>query len=120
VTDFYTDMATTTKYMLTEFGMDVTLKRVDDGVYDPATGSNSQSYPTEFTRKGALFDFGSGQVNGPGGLIQGGDKRLLLEPGVAPALEDRIVADGIEYVIKGILEINPAGTSVMFDLHLRT
>jgi hypothetical protein len=116
----YARIAATSIRLLAKFGAPVTLRDKALGTYDPATGAVTAAAPADKVRNGALLDFGAGQVLAPGGgLIQAGDKRLLLEPGSVPGLEDNVIAGGIEYVIKGIGEVNPAGTPVMYDLHLR-
>ena len=116
----YARTAATAARLLSKFGAPVTLRNVTIGTYDPATGQTATTN-TDTTRNAALLEFGAGQVNAAGGgLIQAGDRRCLLEPGVVPALEDHIIAQGKEYVIKGIGEVNPAGTPVLYDLHLRS
>lgn len=116
----YSRTAATAARLLARFGAAVTIKKVDDGTYNTATGQNVQAAPQQSTRNGALLDFPPGQANGPGGLVQGGDKRLLLEAGTfAPSLEDRVVANGTEYAVKGVQQVNPAGTPVIYDIHLR-
>lgn len=121
---FYDDMAATVAEMLSPNadppGGTVHLLNTTPGVYDPATGTISTPVVVDTPRSGMVFDFGPGQVNGPGGLIQGGDKRVIIEPGVVPGLEDLIVANGVTYTIKGVGEVNPAGTPVLYDLHCRT
>lgn len=123
MTDFYDDMAATATQMLTEFGQNVTLqKKAWSTAYDTTKGRPKQVPKSGVdVRKGAVFDYPPGKTNGPGGLIVGGDKRLLLEAGaVSPSLDDRVIIGGVDYVIKGIQEINPAGTVVMYDMQIRT
>lgn len=126
MSSFYDDMAATVAEMLSPNadppGGTVHLLNTIPGVYDPATSTTSPSTPVDTPRSGMVFDFGPGQVNGPGGLIQGGDKRCLMEVGVVPGLEDRIITAGaVEYVIKGIGTLDPSGTNpVLYDIHLRT
>lgn len=117
----YAKTAETSARLLAKFGANVTLRNYGLGVYNPATGLTDAAF-SDTTRKGALFDFAQGQTNGPGGLIQIGDKKLLLEPSYVVQLEDHVIVpavNGNEYVIKGIGEVNPAGTSVLYTLHLR-
>lgn len=114
----YAKSAATAKRLLTQFGRTVTLRNYTIGTYDTATGANAVTY-ADTTWKGTLLDFGSGKTLERGGLIQVGDKRLLLESGAAPQLEDRIIAGGAEYAIIAVGEVNPAGVAVLFDLHLR-
>ena len=88
------------------------------GTYDATTGINATSY-ADTTWKGAMLDFGSGKTEVSGGLVQVGDKRLLLESGAAPQLEDRIIVGGVEYAIISVGSLAPSGVDVLFDLHLR-
>lgn len=115
----YAALAATAARLLAEYGQAVTLRNYTVGTYDTSTGRTTTTN-ADITRNAALFDFGEGQTIGPGGLIQQGDKKLLMEAGVVPALEDHVIVAGVEYVIKGISEVNPAGVSVAYTLHLRT
>jgi hypothetical protein len=116
----YDELAVVSADLLEEFGQVVTLRNNAPGTYDPDTGGMTGGGPVDVARKAALFDFRAGQENGPGGLILVGDKKLLMEKGIVPGLEDLIIlADGAVYVIKGIGETNPAGTVVLYMLHLR-
>ena len=114
----YSKSSATALKLLTKFGRTVTLRNYTLGTYNTATGANSVTY-ADTTWKGALLDFGAGQTLARGNLIQGNDKRLLIEAGAAPQLEDHILVGTDEYVIVSIGELNPAGTPVLFDLHMR-
>lgn len=114
----YAELAIIAASLLSEFGQSVTLRNFSVGGYDPLTGTAAPT-TSDVMRKAVPFDFGAGQTLGTGGLIQAGDKRLLLEVGVVPSLEDHILFGGMEYVIKGVGEVNPAGVPVVYDLHLR-
>lgn len=114
----YDRLAATAAALLEKYGQDVTVRNYTTGTYNPATGQNAMT-SSDSTRKGALFSFGKGQALGPGGLVQVGDKKLLLEAGSsAPSLEDNIVVGGEVYVVKGIEPADPAGTPVLYTLHL--
>lgn len=114
----YTRAAATALRMLTKFGRDVTLRSTTPGTYDPATGTTTPT-SSDTTRKGALFDFGSGQTLERGTLILANDKRLLMDATGPVDAHDRIVIGALEYAIVSVGEINPAGVSVLFDMHLR-
>lgn len=114
----YSEAVTSALETLTEFGSDVTRKSFTAGTYDPATGSVTPT-TADTMRKGALFDFGAGQTLERGTLIQGGDKHLLVDATAQVALQDHFIVGGVEYVIVSIGEIAPAGTVVLYDLHLR-
>lgn len=115
----YAELAATALELLTEFGGDVVRRSYSAGVYDPATGLVTPT-TADTTRQGALFDFGAGQTLERGTLIQGGDKRMLLDASATVAPQDHFIIGGVEYVIVSIGEINPAGTVVLYDLHLRS
>lgn len=104
--------------LIGEFGGPVSQITYTVGIYDPATGANSVSTATT-DRYGAAFDFGAGKTTERGTLIQVGDKQLLLDPILAVAQQDHFVVGGEEYTIVSIGEVNPAGTRVLYDIHLR-
>ena len=116
----YSRIAGTANRLLAKFGQTVTLRKYEIGAYDPVTSTAAQ-VATDYSRVGAIFDFGGKQTLGPGGLIQVGDKQLLMDVnGAAPELEDHVIVGGVEYVLKGVGVIAPAGVPVVYDLHLRT
>ena len=115
----YASVAATSLELLTEFGQDVTCRAYTQGAYDPTTGATANT-TADTTRKGALFDFGAGQTLERGGLIQGGDKRLLLDATASVSPQDHYIVDGVEYVVVSVGEVNPAGTICLYDLHIRT
>lgn len=115
----YAGIAATAAQVLAQFGKNVTLRQYTTGTYNPATGVNTVT-SSDSIRKGAMFDFKEGTVNGPGGLVLQGDKKLIMEAGVVPSIQHKIIdVDGTEYAIVGIGEIKPASTPVAYILHLR-
>lgn len=114
----YDRAAVTATRLLARFGGPVTWRQSTTGAYDPTTSSAAVAY-VDTTVTAAALDFGAGQTYQRGFLIQGGDKRLLLNSAQVPNLHDHFVVNGVEYTIVSIGEVNPAGTSVLFDLHLR-
>lgn len=115
----YASVAAVALETLTEYGQDVTRRSYSAGTYDPATGLTTPTI-ADTTRKGVLMDFGGGQTLERGTLIQGGDKRLLVDATGAALPSDHWVVGGVEYVVVSVGEVNPAGTAVLFDLHVRT
>lgn len=114
----YTEFQSLALELLTEYGRDVTRKSYTTGTYDVSTGAVSTT-TANTTRKGALFDFANGQTLIRGSLIQVNDKRLLVDASAAINQQDHFIVGSDEYVIVSIGEINPAGTSVLYDLHVR-
>jgi len=115
----YSKSAASALKLLTKFGQNVTRRAYTIGTYDPATGLVTNTY-ADTTRKGVLFDFASGQTLERGTLIQTGDKRLYVDASATISPQDHFIVDTIEYTIVSIGELKPAGTSILFDIHLRT
>lgn len=115
----YASIAANSLAALTDAGQDVTRIAYTTGSYNTSTGQASTT-TTSTTRKGVLLDFGEGQTLVRGTLIQGGDKRLLLDATAGINPQDHISVGGVEYVVVSVGEVNPAGTVVLYDLHLTT
>lgn len=117
----YAKAQATAKGLLARMGALQVLQKMDTGTYNTGTGKVTQAAATSYNISGALLDFRAGQVYGPAGLIQMGDKRLLLAAGVAaPQIGDSVAAsDGKTYQVAGVADTNPAGTPVLYDVHLR-
>jgi secreted protein with Ig-like and vWFA domain len=114
----YADTAALATEALTEFGAPITRRANTVGAYSPSTGA-ATSTTADTTRVGALFDYGSGQTLVRGQLVQVSDKRLLVDPTAEVAMTDVFVVNGMTYTVVSIGEINPAGTRVLYDLHVR-
>jgi hypothetical protein len=115
---FYQDMQSTAAELLTEFGQAVTLSRQTAGAYNPATGAAAVTVTTQ-TGTGAIFDYGSRDIDGT--LIKQGDKKLLLAAlGItAPQVDDTVTVNGVVYTIVLIKALNPAATAVMYICTIR-
>lgn len=106
----YAKAALSAVSLITKFGRDIT--RVAYTLDDPPVTAST-------TRVGALLDFGAGQTLERGTLIQASDKRLLLDANGEVNPQDHFIVGGKEFVIVSVGEVNPAGTRVLYDLHLR-
>ena len=117
----YATSAATAARLLTKFGQVVMRRHVIADDYDPATGAAVVSVVAS-TRVGVVLDFDDKARKGDQnmqGLVQVGDKRLLLDPNGAALVTDRYVIQSVEYATISVSELNPAGTVVLYDLHLR-
>lgn len=118
----YDDLADLATELLTEFGQNVTRRSYTAGTYDPATGATTPA-TADTTRIGALFDYDDqsrqGQQYIRNTLVIAGDKQLLLDPTADVDPKDHFIAGGAEYTIVSLAEVNPAGTRVLYDIHLR-
>jgi len=115
---FYSDLAKVSLDLLTRFGQTITRRACTAGAYVPATGTATQT-TTDTSRKGAIFDFGPGVTYIRGQLVKATDKQLLVDA-TGPIIEtDHFVVGGTEYTVVTLGEISPAGTPVVYDLHIR-
>lgn len=119
----YSQIAVSADAALREAGMEVTLRRVVTGEYDPGTGSAPET-TVDYTAFGTVFDFKQQDVDGT--LIKVGDQQLFLSPlqtnGQSmpePTTSDKIIIGAVEYSIQPSKKIAPAGTNVLYQLHIR-
>ena len=117
---FYSDMATKTDELLQSFGQSVTMNRVSAPVYDPDSGVVTSS-SVEYVGTGAVFKFKQ-KYDG----VELGDRELYLSPYQTngsmfpmPTTDDQFVIGSTTYAIKNVVETSPAGTAVLYQLHLR-
>ncbi|MGT2429248.1 hypothetical protein ACU4HD_11970 [Cupriavidus basilensis] len=120
---FYDEMAALADELLREFGKALTLRRVVQGDYDPGSGTAPETV-TNYPGTGALFDYetlGAGQTWIPSTLIEVGDKQCLLSPtGVPLPTAGDLLVDGTDvWQVKNVKAVKPAGTPVLYELHLR-
>lgn len=121
---FYAELAADTQALLDEFGQTVTLRKVTEGAYNPATGTVTQT-TADHSTVAALFDFNliqSGQLFSPETMILAGDKQCLMSALVSavPVPNDRVIdAAATVWQVAGVKEVNPAGTPVLYELLLR-
>lgn len=116
--DYLKSQATATR-LLTQFGQTVTRRTYTAGTYSPATGASAQT-TADTSRIGVLLDYSNkGEQYVAGNLIQVGDKKLLLDGAGDAALTDRYIVQSVEYSVLSVMELKPAATAVMFEIHLR-
>lgn len=119
MTGFYDEMAADVVDILTEFGQPVTVTIVSPTpVYDPTTSTNVNP-TTDYPAVGAIFDLNDHEINGE--LVQVGDKRVYVSAIGAPdiGLNDRVTVAGVTYRVINPNTIGPAGTAVLYNLHVR-
>ena len=121
---FYARLQNTAQKLLKGKGQSITLTKVTAGTYNPATGAMTGTTTSTQTAYGAVFDYGTKQIDGT--LIKAGDKQLLLSAFktdgaalTAPSLNDTVTIGGVVYTITQIKPMSPAGTVVMYDCNLR-
>ena len=104
--------------LMSKFGGDVTLRTVTSGVYNPTTGTASET-TSDVTIKGVLEDVNAREV---GDLIQAGDRRLTIaaaDVSAVPTTADRVVISGVTYQVIRITTIEQDNQPITHELILR-
>ncbi len=122
---FYTRLQNTAQKLLKGKGQSLTLTKVTAGTYNPATGAMTGTTTSTQTAYGAVFDYGSKQIDGT--LIKAGDKQLLLSAFktdgtalTAPVLGDTVSIGGVVYtLVEPLKTVGPAGITVIYEATLR-
>ena len=116
---FYTDLLADDAVLLAEFGQQVMLRRQQPGSYDPATGTASVT-TADYFGPAVLLDY-SGYERSNNTSIQTGDRRVLLSAvDIPPPMPgDLIYIDSVQWSVKASTSVAPAGTAVLYDVHVR-
>lgn len=104
--------------LTSKFGGDVTLRTVTPGVYNPTTGTASET-ESDVTIKGVLEDVNAREV---GDLIQAGDRRLTIaaaDVGSTPTTSDRVIISGVTYQVIRLTTIEQDNQPITYELILR-
>ncbi len=116
-TGFYSSMAATVSRLLADKGQQMILRKRVETSSDPVTGQVIET-TEDYVVLGALI--GVTDTIAVPDLIKQGDRRVLMEAGVAePTNADWLIIDGKTWSIINVEHINPAGTPVMYDLLVR-
>ncbi len=104
--------------LMSKFGGDATIRTVTTGVYNPTTGTTSET-TSDVTIKGVLEDVSAREV---GDVIQAGDRRLTIaaaDVAAAPTTADRIIISGVTYQVVRIATIEQDNQPITYELILR-
>jgi hypothetical protein len=103
---------------MAKFGGTATLVRASIGVYNPDTGTVSETTSTVELR-GVLEDVNLREVND---LIQAGDKRLLIAAAdvvAVPSTADRVLIGGVTHQVIRVATVEQDNTPITHELILR-
>jgi hypothetical protein len=104
--------------LMARFGGIATIRRVAPGIYNPTTGTVSET-TSDTTVRGVLEDVNLREVND---LIQAGDKRLLIaaaDIASAPTTADRVIIENRTLQVIEVRTIEQDNTAITFELILR-
>ena len=103
---------------MAKFGGEATIRRVTPGIYNPTTGTVSET-TSDTAVRGVLEDVNVREVND---LIQSGDKRLTVaaaDVAAAPSTADRVLIGGVTHQIIRVTTIEQDNTPITHELILR-
>jgi hypothetical protein len=104
--------------LMAKFGGVATLRRVTPGIYNPTTGTVSET-TSDAALRGVLEDVSLREVND---LIQAGDKRLMVaaaDLANAPTTADRVIIAGRALQVIEVRTIEQDNTAITYELILR-
>ncbi len=104
--------------LMAKFGGVATLRRVTPGIYNPTTGTVSES-TSDTALRGVLEDVSLREVND---LIQAGDKRLTIaaaDTAAVPTTADRVIISNRSLQIIEVRTIEQDNTAITYELILR-
>ena len=104
--------------LMAKFGGEVTISRVNSGVYNPTLGTISET-TTETVVRGILEDVTRREVND---LVQQGDKRLTVaasDLAEVPTCADRVTVSGRTLQIISVRTIEQDNQPITHELILR-
>ena len=104
--------------LMAKFGGVATIRRVTPGVYNPTTGTTTETIADTIVR-GVLEDVNLREVSG---LVQVSDKRLTIAAAdvtAAPVTADRVLIGGITHQVISIKTIEQDNTAITHQLILR-
>jgi hypothetical protein len=104
--------------LMAKFGGIATIRRVAPGIYNPITGTVSET-TSDTTVRGVLEDVNLREVND---LIQAGDKRLLIaaaDIASAPTTADRVIIENRTLQVIEVRTIEQDNEPITYELILR-
>ena len=104
--------------LMAKFGGVATIRRVTPGVYNPTTGTASET-TSDIALRGVLEDVNVREVND---LIQSGDKRLTVaaaDVAAVPSTADRVLIGGVTHQIIRVTTVEQDNTAITHELILR-
>ncbi len=123
MSEFYNRLAATAHRLITDKGTTCQIISAPiSGGFNPETGQMLPDMPATIQQgRCVVLNYSSSLVNQPESLIQQGDKKILLSAtGVTiDSLNGKIEALGDTYTIVSAKDLNPAGLTLIYELHGR-
>ena len=113
-----TALQKTASKLMSKFGGTITLRTITPGVYNPTTGTISETV-ADVSVRGVMEDVSVREVNE---LIQSGDKRLTIaaaDVAAAPTTADRVLVGAVSHQVIRVSTIEQDNTPITYELILR-
>ena len=104
--------------LMAKFGGVATIRRITPGVYNPTTGTVSET-TSDTELRGVLEDVNLREVND---LIQAGDKRLTIaaaDTAAPPTMADRVIIESRTLQVIQVRTIEQDNEPITYELILR-
>tara|TARA_R110000744_G_C19202099_1_gene545060 strand:- start:61 stop:414 length:354 start_codon:yes stop_codon:yes gene_type:complete len=115
---FYSELATTATKLLTEKGEQALFTRTTTGTFNPVTGTSTGDTVSTFSAKVYPSTFSINQVNGESILI--GDKKLIMQAGNKPAINDRVTMSGKVSTVISFESVGLTSDEVIYVVQTRS
>lgn len=114
-----TNLITTARTLLADYGESITLTRESEGTYSPTDGSFSGASSSSYSADGLPTQYSKFEIDET--LVKSSDIRLILEKptSVTPAVGDKCTIGGVEYAALNVTPIRAQGTDIIYILQLR-
>jgi len=114
----YSNAQATAKRLIAAYGQPVVLTHVASTVYDPATGSATQTTIDETVM---VVEKSNSEKDADNSAILNSAKVLIMSPDVVspPAVDDRITMEGKSYKVVNVNPVSPGGLVINYELELK-
>lgn len=118
---FYTALQRTVSKLIADKGQVVTLRRTEpSGAYDLSTGTQALA-PVLYSASAVVLDFPAKEIDLT--TVLRGDRKVLMPASSAmptPQVGDTLTIGGLEHAVTMVKATNPAGTTVLYTLGVRS
>lgn len=113
----YAELQAEASSLLAEYGRPMVLYRAGESVIDPVTDEEVAGPPVELPCMGIITRYQANLIDGS--RIKSGDRKVILTAEQAPQMSDKLVIDGVSWVLVDIDTKQPAQTVLVYILQVR-
>lgn len=115
----YTTIATGAQSAIEDAGTPITVTRSTVASFDPSLGYTVPGADIVASGYGVQTSYRARDIDGT--VIQRGDMRLLIGPGlsIVPEVGDVVTVDSVTWYIVNVENLTPAGTDLLYTCQVR-